>query len=144
MNKKAFTLLEVLLVMTLISILLVILTRLINPAKQIAFINNSQRQADVFTIYTAINQYRDNNSGKSPVGISTTSINICQPGCLETSSQIDISTELQPYISFGIIPIDPQNKNTAITGYSVYINNQGRIVVSALLAEDGESINTLE
>jgi prepilin-type N-terminal cleavage/methylation domain-containing protein len=144
MNKKAFTLLEILLVMTLVSILMVILFRLINPGQQIADINNAQRQADVMTIYTAINQYRDINSGNLPTGVTNDIKSICQPGCTLDNSKIDISSDLEAYIPFGNIPIDPQQQGEDITGYAVYVNNQGRVIVSAPLAENGVIINTIE
>jgi prepilin-type N-terminal cleavage/methylation domain-containing protein len=144
MTKKGFTLLEVLLVMTLVSILLFILIRLINPGRQIADINNAQRQADVMTIYTAINQYRDIRSGNLPTGITNEVKNICQPGCIVDTNKIDISVALEPYIAFGKIPIDPQQRGTDITGYTVYMSNQGKVIISAPLAENGVIINTIE
>jgi prepilin-type N-terminal cleavage/methylation domain-containing protein len=145
MNKKGFTLLEILLVITLVSILLVVLFRLINPGQQIADINNAQRQADVMTIYTAINQYRDINSGRLPEGITNEIKSICQPGCTLDNSKIDINSDLEAYIPFGKIPIDPKQEGEDITGYSVSVEDvSGRVVVSAPLAENGVLINTIE
>ncbi len=144
MNKKAFTLLEILLVITLISILITSLIRVINPGQQIADVNNSQRQVDVMTIYTSINQYRDMNAGNLPAGIDTTEKDICQPGCAVDTNKVDISTDLESYIAFGEIPVDPQQLGEDITGYTIYVNIQGRVIVSAPLAENGNTINTLE
>lgn len=144
MNKKAFTLLEILLVMTLVSILLVILIRLTNSGQQIADINNVQRQSDIMTIYIAIGQYRDFNSGNLPTGITNEIKNICQPGCTIDNNKIDLISDLAPYIPFGNIPIDPQQTGTDITGYTVFVDDQGKVIVSAPLAENGETINTLE
>jgi prepilin-type N-terminal cleavage/methylation domain-containing protein len=144
MNKKAFTVLEILLVITIISVLIVILIRLINPSQQIGDINNAQREADIFTIYNAINQYRDINSGKLPGGITNEVKSICQSGCDVDVNKVDLSLDLEPYIPFGKIPIDPQQQGIDITGYSVYVNSQGKIIVSATLAENGVTINTLE
>jgi len=144
MYRKAFTLLEVLLVMILISILLVILIRLINPEQRIGDINNAQRQADVLTIYTAINQYRDANLGKLPAGITSTAIDICQSGCAPSSTQIDISTELNQYLRSNTLPIDPLQTGTTLTGYTVYVTPEGRVIVAAPLAQNGVIINTLE
>jgi prepilin-type N-terminal cleavage/methylation domain-containing protein len=145
MYRKAFTLLEILLVMVLISILLVILIRLINPDQQIGDINNAQRQADVLSIYTAINQYKDANSGNLPAGITDELKSICKPGCSVSSNKIDISEAIEPYIAFGNIPVDPQQSETLdVTGYTIYVTSQGRVVVSAPLAQNGSTINTLE
>lgn len=143
--KKAFTLLEILLSLTLIAILIAIILLLINPAQQVGDVNNVQRQADVLNIYTAINQYRELNSGNLPAGIATTAINICQSGCTESVTQIDISTELNPYLRFNTLPIDPLQSGSILTGYTVYVDSQsGRVIVSAPLAENGITINTIE
>lgn len=144
MDKKAFTLLEILLIITLISILIIIFIGVINPRQKIADVNNAQREADVLTIYTAINQYRNINSGNLPSGITNEVKDICQPGCTLDNSKIDISSDLESYLPFGNMPIDPQQPNSDTTGYSVYVNSQGNVIVSAPLAENGETINTLE
>ncbi len=144
MNKKGFTLLEVLLVMTLVSILLVIGLRSINIDKQFGDVNNAKRKSDVLTIYTSINQYRDDNDGTLPAGIDTIEKDICQPGCVIDINKVDINTALEPYITFGKIPIDPKQQGSDITGYSVYVNSQGKVIVSAPLAENVVLINTIE
>jgi prepilin-type N-terminal cleavage/methylation domain-containing protein len=144
MVKKAFTLLEILLVVTLIGLLLATVVRLINPQRRFGDVNNIQRKSDVFSIYTAINQYREDNRGNLPVGITTTAINICQPGCTENSTQIDITTEISKYIRLGKPPIDPSQTGSILTGYQVSVNTQGRVIVSAPLAENGATINTIE
>lgn len=145
MYKKAFTLLEILLSLTLIGFLILITISLINPAQQVADVNNAQRQSDVMNIYTAINQYREANSGNLPGGITSSGINICQAGCTENASQIDISSELNPYLRFNTLPIDPLQTGNVLTGYTVYADSQsGRIVVSAPLAENNITINTIE
>jgi prepilin-type N-terminal cleavage/methylation domain-containing protein len=145
MNKKGFTLLEILLSLTLITFVVLITISLINPGQQVADVNNVQRQADILNIYTAINQYREANNGILPAGINTTAINICQVGCTENSSQIDISLELNPYLRLNTLPIDPLQTGSILTGYTVYVDSQsGRVVVSAPLAENNIIINTIE
>lgn len=142
---RAFTLIEILLAMVMISILITIGLIVFNPSQPIAEVNNAQRQADVFSIYNAINQYRTDNAGEFPEGISTTAINICKPGCTESSSQIDITADISPYIRFGSIPVDPlQEDGSAVTGYTVYVSPQGRVVVESTLAENEAIINTIE
>lgn len=144
MNKKGFTLLEILLVIALIGILLAIVIRLVNPQKRFGDVNNIQRKSDIMAIYIAINQYREDNNGNLPTGITSTAINICQSGCTEDSTQIDITIEISKYIRLGRPPIDPTQTGTILTGYTVYANAQGKIVVSAPLAENGVTINTIE
>ena len=145
MVKKAFTLLEILLVIALIGMLLATVLQLINPQKNLGNVRNIQRKSNIFSIYTAINQYREDNRGDlSTTGITTTAINICQPGCAESTTQIDITTEISKYIRLGKPPIDPSQTGSILTGYQVSVNAQGRVIVSAPLAENGATINTIE
>jgi prepilin-type N-terminal cleavage/methylation domain-containing protein len=144
MVKKAFTLLEILLVMALIGILLAIVLQLVNPRRQFGDVKNMQRKSDVLSIYTAINQYREDNRGNLPAGITTSAINICQTGCSENSTQIDITAEISKYIRLGNPPIDPSQTGSILTGYTVYATTQGKVIVSAPLAENGLTINTIE
>ena len=144
MYKKAFTLAEISLGIVLISILFVISAVMINPNKQLGNINNASRRSDVFAIYNAINQYRNANLGKLPDGITSTARNICQAVCTPSSTQIDISTELNQYLRSNTLPIDPLQTGTTLTGYTVYVTPEGRVVVAAPLAQNGVTINTLE
>jgi len=144
MYKKAFTLAEISLGIILISILFVISVVMINPNKQLGNINNASRRSDVFAIYNAINQYRNANLGKLPDGITGTAINICQAGCPPSSTQIDISAELNQYLRSNTLPIDPLQSGTILTGYTVYVTPEGRVMVTAPLAQNGVIINTLE
>ena len=145
MNRRGFTLLEILLAITLMGILLVTVVRLVNPQKRFGDVNNLQRKSDVLSIYTAINQYREDNRGNLPAGITNEAINICQPGCTELAgTQIDITTEISKYIRLGKPPVDPSQTGTVLTGYTVYATEQGKIVVSAPNAENGVTINTIE
>lgn len=144
MYRRGFTLLEILLVITLIGILLATVVRLVNPQKRFGDVNNLQRKSDILSIYNAINQYREDNRGNLPAGITTTAINICQAGCTPSTTQIDITTAISKYIRLGKPPIDPVQTGTILTGYTVYATAQGRVVVSAPLAENGVTINTIE
>ena len=62
-NKKAFTLLEILLVVAAIAILASIVILAINPSKQLADTRNSQRRIDVNTILNAVYQYAIDKNG---------------------------------------------------------------------------------
>lgn len=141
---KAFTLLEILLVITIVGILLTVVVRLVRPEDRFADIRNAQRKSDVLSIYTAINQYKEDNRGQFPSGITSTSTNLCQPGCVESGTQIDINADIASYIRNGVLPIDPSQTGTVLTGYTVSLDSGGRVIVSASLAENGELINTQE
>lgn len=143
MYRNGFTLLEVLLVVAMLGVLISLNLFFLDSDKQFSRINNEKRRSDVFSIYNAINQYRSDNRGDLPVGIGTSNMDICQPGCLENSTQIDISDELKPYIRYETLPIDPEQSGTTITGYKIKVDGNNRVVVSAPLAGN-DSINTSE
>ncbi len=71
MNKKAFTLLEILLVVAAIAILAGIVIVAINPGKQLAQVRNAARKSDLSTILNAIYQYSLDNDGLFPNNIDT-------------------------------------------------------------------------
>jgi type II secretory pathway pseudopilin PulG len=147
MKYSGMSLLEILLVIALLGVLFATVVTLVRPARYFGNIRNGQRKSDILAIYTAINQYRQDNQGNIPNGItldSVNSVNICKPGCTESSSQIDISTELAPYIQGGVIPVDPTETSNAITGYQVYGTIQGDIVVKAPRAENNIIIQTTQ
>jgi|SRR3989339_131988 len=71
MNKKGFTLLEILLVVAAIAILAGIVIVAINPGKQLGATRNAARQSDINTIVNAVYQYSLDNSGLFPSNIDT-------------------------------------------------------------------------
>lgn len=66
---KAFTLLEILLVVAAIAILAGVVIVAINPGKQLAQVRNTARRSDVSTILNAIYQYSLDNDGLFPANI---------------------------------------------------------------------------
>ena len=139
-NQSGVTLLEVLMTITLLAILLSVAIRFVRPNVQFERVRDTERKSEIRAIQLAISQYQKDNNGNVPEGITTTDISICQPGCTQNSSQIDISQELDIYLENGI-PIDPLEEGDIITGYQVRVSNQGRIIVSAPNAER-ETITT--
>ncbi|MEI7619943.1 MAG: LamG-like jellyroll fold domain-containing protein [Candidatus Falkowbacteria bacterium] len=106
-NKKiAFTLIEMLLVIFIISILVAIVILAINPSKQLAATRNSSRQMDISTISNAVYEYAIDHNSQMPVGIDNnwrvlgSSASGCQIWCGSNGSSalsyLDNST-----ISFG-------------------------------------------
>lgn len=99
-NLRAFTLVELLVVIGVLAILLAITLVAINPTRQFAKANDSKRRSDVNAILNAVNQYTVRNRGTLPGTINTTATAISNTG-----------TNLCPHLVPGYIaaiPSDPQ------------------------------------
>jgi prepilin-type N-terminal cleavage/methylation domain-containing protein len=140
--KKAFTLIEVLLVIVIISILAAIVIIAVNPGRQIAQANNAQRDSDVLAILDAVHQYGIDNRGTLPSAITAVAT-VVGSG----AGQIDICTDLVPtYITE--MPYDPTatgagytDCTTYDTGYTILVDADGRVTVAAPDAELSETIS---
>jgi len=140
LNRKGFTLIEVLLVIVIIAILAAIVIVAINPGRQISQANNTQRRSDVQTVLNAVHQYSIDNRGTLPAAITDTATNIGSAG-------IDICGDLVPtYIA--AMPFDPTATDAAYTscaayntGYTINTDANGRVVVAAPSAELEETIS---
>lgn len=138
-RQRGFTLLEVLLVIAIIAILAAIVIIAINPAKQLADTRDAQRQSDVNTILNAIYQYSIDNDGDlpGPDTITGAAQDICTDGSpCGAVGQIDISDVLTGDIYIVDFPVDPQETDPDITGYTIQTAGAGRITVSAPGAEN--------
>ena len=67
--QKGFTLIELLVVIGILAVLLSIVLVAINPARQFAQANNTQRRSDVGAILNGIYQYAADNKGALPAGV---------------------------------------------------------------------------
>lgn len=143
-NKKAFTLLEILLAITALVILVTIVIIAINPKKQINDTRNAKRLLHLKSIKNAIEQYSIDNSAVLPFlpenqlmmigsssdcsvfieSISATSSNIC----------INLESYLSPdYLS--AIPFDPYFGSPEKTYYFIELNNSGRFEIYSYFLE---------
>ena len=142
LNKKGFTLVEVLLVVVIIAILAAIVIVAINPGRQISQANNTQRSSDVQTILNATHQFAIDNRGVLPAGITTTAT-VVGSGV----GQIDICASLVPtYVAE--MPFDPTATGAAYTdcvtyntGYTIAADANGRVTVAAPGAELSATIS---
>ncbi len=142
MNKKGFTLIEVLLVIVIIAILAGIVIIAVNPARQISQSNNTQRDSDIRAILDAVQEYAIDNRGVLPSDITTTATEMG-----DADTEIDICSILVPtYLTE--MPVDPTDDDAAYTdctsyatGYNISKDSDGRVTVAAPSAELSETIS---
>lgn len=146
-NKKGFTLIELLVVIAIIAILATVVFVALNPVTRFADARNSRRYSDVNSILTAIHEYIVDNDGSLPSGLSTsmseTQLGTCASGgatlCSGAASAcVNLSTPLVPYLKS--IPLDPADGTASTTAYSVAVDANNIVTVTACSAENGETI----
>lgn len=148
--RKGFTLIELLVVIGILAILLAIVLVAINPARQFAQANNTQRSSNVNSILNAIHQFAADNNGTLPAGIDTTVRTITDSGAINT---VDLCAALVPtYIAD--LPLDPTSGTESPaasvctdvgadygSGYTVVTSaTDNRVTVAAPTAELGATI----
>jgi prepilin-type N-terminal cleavage/methylation domain-containing protein len=142
LNKsKGFTLIELLVVIGILAVLLAIVLIAINPARQFAQANDTQRRSDVNSILNAVHQYMVDQNGQPPSVITD------EPVLIETGGA-DICDQLVPdYIA--ALPVDPALNTDPIedcteyaTGYEIsQSDTDSRITVYAPGVELADSIS---
>lgn len=102
---KGFTLIELLVVIGILSVLLSIVLIAINPARQFAQANNSQRKSDVVALLNALHQYAAENNGNLPSGVPTqgNSLSISTAGTAQAFCDALVPTYIAAF------PKDPTN-----------------------------------
>ena len=159
-NRRAFTLIELLLTVGIISLLAVAVFVALNPSKRLLDTKNARRTTDVDTILSAIHQSIVDNRGNYPTGLSAgmleRQLGTAGSGCSTTLANCNVTIandaclnlmlvasaqDLLPYLA--AMPVDPDG--TAVwpsgeTGYSVVVNSDGIVTVRACGAEGGASI----
>ncbi len=141
--KKAFTLIEILLVVGIIALLAAALIIAINPGRQFAKTRNTQRWSDVNAILSAVIQNMSDNRGQFN----------CTAGALPTTTRVMSSTDynIAPCLVPTYLPSMPYDPSTGYytsstdynSGYTIVQDPAtGRITVSAPNAELGETIST--
>lgn len=139
--RSAFTLIELLLVLAIITILATIVLIAINPPRNLAQSNNAQRRSDVNAILNAVHQYAIDNSGIIPSAITSGSTEICRTDATSCSGLINLAvlTDLERYILS--IPTDPTSASANGTGYFVNRTTYDRVRVNAPFAQLGVTIS---
>ncbi len=140
-NKKGFTLIEVLLVIVIIAILAGIVIIAVNPSKQVAQANNTQRSSDVKALVDAVHEFAIDNRGTMPANL-TDAPTVIGSG----AEQVDICDDLVPNYVVAM-PFDPITTGAHYTdcadydtGYEASVDENGRLTISAPTAELGAQI----
>lgn len=140
---KAFTLIEILLVVAILSVLLVVVFASLNPAKRLIDTRNARRWNDVNQVLTALHEcIIDNDLAtcglSNPLALSqigscaTGGATLCS-GAADACLNLEADTDLDSYIAS--FPLDPSDGAAATTGYTVQVTN-GIVTVAACGAED--------
>ena len=140
---KGFTLIELLVVIGILAVLLAIVLIAINPARQFAQANNTQRRSDVNAILNSVHQYAADNNGTLPAGITTTVANVSNTGanlCALLVSDYLAALPADPTLG---TPVDEAACAAAYdTGYTIVTSaTNNRVTVTAPSAELGEVIS---
>ncbi len=145
-SNKGFTLIEVLLVISILTILAAATIIAINPSRQLAKSRDAERTMAVYNIISAIHQYANDHEGSFPVEITETALEICSQNATDCSGLYDISILLNNQDYLITIPLDPlcerdgQYCSSNGTGYDLSMTENGKITVSAPNTEGGDLI----
>jgi len=143
-KNRGFTLIEILVVIGIIAILAAVVLIAINPARQFAQANDSQRSANLNAILNAVGQYVADNKGNFPPSIEGGLLVLTPAKSIGSEAGgIDLCKDLVPkYLP--AFPTDPKsthdgtaieflstNCGTYTSGYTIASTTQNRIIVAA-------------
>jgi len=141
--QRGFTLIELLVVIGILVVLLSITLIAINPARQFAQADNTQRRSDVSAILNAVHQFGADNNGTYPAAITAVPTEISDVGINICSDVVSL------YLA--ALPADPDTGDAIteagcvaahVTGYEISISaTNDRVTVAAPNAELGAVIS---
>jgi len=134
-HSRAFTLLEILLVVAAIGILAAIVIVAINPQRQLGKVRDAERQSEINSIQDGIKQYALDNEGKYPSGLDVNEYKeVCDTEAVDPSSCPDTYVDLSDLVpkQLAAIPRGPLASDTnAKTGYEASRDGNGNVTVKA-------------
>lgn len=140
-SSDGFTLIELLIVIAILTVLFALTIIAVNPVRQFAQADDTQRRSDINAILNAIYQYAADNRGTLPAFINSTStqqIGDSTGSCAVTCGAVTTEaaclnlapTLVSTYLSE--IPHDPDQPNASTTRYAVTRSaNNNRITITA-------------
>ncbi len=139
-NKKAFTLVELIIVIAVIAILAGAIFVAIDPARRLHEARNARRSADISTILDGIKKYQADNSGTHYITVSNLAVGLwyligtdtgsCAAQCTTYTTQsvcVNLSGIGSNYLA--VIPKDPKDGTDAETAYALKKDSNGAITV---------------
>lgn len=140
-NQKGFTLIEMLVVISIIGILTTVVVIAINPVHQIAKAHDTQRKTDIYSILSAVYQYTAEHNGALPdtdgnpltSNFPTTSTCIgTQSPCFNLGNAGGSSSERIVPVYLPTMVKDPKTGTDANTGYYIYVDAYSHLHASAV------------
>lgn len=149
--EAGFTLIELLIVIAILTVLFALVIIAVNPVRQFAQADNTQRRSDVNALLNATYQYAADNRGSLPVYIPSTSTQIigsatsgCNINCGASTTQV-ICLNMYPSLVptyIADIPKDPDATASTTSNYGITkSSSNNRITITACSAELGETIS---
>ena len=139
-RRKAFTLVELIIVIAIVAILAGAIFVAIDPARRLHETRNARRSADIATLLDGIKKYQADNSGthySTLIGIAVnqwyvigTAAGSCTRTCTTYTAQsscVNLSGIGSNYLA--IIPKDPKDGTDAQTGYVLKKDSNGAISI---------------
>ena len=139
MRNKAFTIIELLIVIAIIGVMASMLIFAINPGTQLAKARDVERESHLYAILSAIYQYQAEHSGTLPdtdgdpdtsnFPTSATCVGT-SGGCFDLANAGDVDETIVP-VYMASIPQDPKTGNAGDIGYTLFVDANKRLVASA-------------
>jgi hypothetical protein len=126
----------------LLVILFAIVIFFINPSKKLLEMRNSQRRSDVVNILNSVYQYAIEDKNTLPEIVSIEPKGICRSDAKSCEGLVDISPVIKNkrYL-LSAVPVDPRENDVNDSGYQIARLGNGRISVTAPLAENNAVIS---
>ncbi len=146
MNRKGFTLVELIIVIAIVAILAGAIFVAIDPARRLHETRNARRSSDVSTILDAIKKHQADNNGDYHANVAAvndgdiwqigTAGTGCDRDCAGDSTEdacVDLSGLGANYLA--TVPEDPKTGSATTTGYALHLEDEGTVKVIACDAE---------